>query len=116
MAEYVTDPVAAHAIVREAGTHADDASLEATKFTGATEDLLGAITNGWIVGPLGAWLGNMGSAMSVALTRADNAVGAGHEVIDTLEAADVAMANQQHDVVNTQVTTAGIQIDKGLSK
>lgn len=116
MAEYVLDPVAAHAIVRQVGVHANDGAEAAAGFAGDGEALLGTLGGGWIVGRLGSWLGSAGRAMSVALTRADNAVGAGHQVIDALEAADVAMAREQHQVAGQHVSDAEIHIGQGLSR
>lgn len=113
MTEYVVDPAGAHSIIRAAESKLGDTD-HAGKVRKALDAAMAAFgasrvrasINDWTTAPV---LTNI----STATTRVRNAAGASHEVVETLEAADLEM-NAQID--REYLSIAREQVNKAASR
>lgn len=92
MSEYVVNPELAHGVIKDADTKCGEGEDAHQKVTEAASSVASALNNTSCVGLWETWAATMATATTVAYNRVDNAVGAGHQVIDTLEAADIEMS------------------------
>ena len=116
MSEYVIDPDAAHQIIRGVSSRADDAAQAASRFGGGIDPMGAALGASRTTPLMSSWLRAANSTISTALTRTDNIVGAGHEVVRVLEEADVLMAAEATSVIAQNLGVAGGHVDKGMSR
>lgn len=116
MSEYVVNPWAAHAIVRAAEDSAEKAATATTELVGESESLTVAFGTSRVADKMDGWLAAAGVTLGAALTRADNAVGGTHLVIDTLELADVRLAGNANAVVDDLTNEALGEINLGMSR